>query len=131
MKVCSNFLLSYFEYCKILLNILMDDHHLSNITKLNKKLLFPSHLGYKQNLLRTNTERDCYLVGGERFQGLVTFMDSSTHDKWVLSRQCLSIVEWPPLHKETVHLIIMCDVRQFHRHFMGKCALHMKACITL
>jgi hypothetical protein len=52
LKVCSNFLLSYFEYRKLLLNILMDDHHVSKITKLNKKLLFPSHLGYKQNLLK-------------------------------------------------------------------------------
>jgi hypothetical protein len=58
-------------------------------------------------------------------------MDLSTHDKWLLSHECLSIEEWPPLHKETVHLIIMCDVGQFHRHFMGKCALHRKACITL
>jgi hypothetical protein len=30
----------------------MDDHHLSNITKLKKQLLLPSHLGYKQNLLK-------------------------------------------------------------------------------
>jgi hypothetical protein len=100
----------------------MDDHHLSNITKLTKQLHLPSHLGYKQNLLK-NTEPDCYLVGGERFQGLVTFMDLSTHDKWVLSHECLCIEECPPLHKETVHLIIICDVAQFHPPYMGKCAL--------
>ncbi len=34
MKVLKIFLLSYSEYCEISLNILMDDCHLSNITKL-------------------------------------------------------------------------------------------------
>jgi hypothetical protein len=32
-----DFLISYFEYHQIWLNILMDDHHLSNITKKNEK----------------------------------------------------------------------------------------------
>jgi hypothetical protein len=31
-----DFLLSYFEYCQIWLNIIMDDCHLSNTTKLNE-----------------------------------------------------------------------------------------------
>ncbi len=36
-SVLKIFLLSYFEYHQICLNIFMDDHHLSNITKLKKK----------------------------------------------------------------------------------------------
>ncbi len=60
----------------------------------------------------------------------MTFMDVSTHDKRLPSHECSWIEEWPPLHKETVHLIIMCDVAQFHRPYMGKCALHRKACTT-
>ncbi len=40
----------------------MDDHHLSNITKLKKQLLLPSHLGYKQNLLKKHRTR--LLSGG-------------------------------------------------------------------
>ncbi len=36
-RVLKIFLLSYFEYCQIWLNIHMDDCHLSNITKLKKK----------------------------------------------------------------------------------------------
>jgi hypothetical protein len=35
--VLKNFLLSYSEYCQIQLNILMDERHMSNITKLGKK----------------------------------------------------------------------------------------------
>ncbi len=38
-KVFNSFLLSYFGYCQIWLNILMDHHHLSNITKLKNKIL--------------------------------------------------------------------------------------------
>jgi hypothetical protein len=34
-------LLSYFEYCQIWLNILMDDCHLSNIIKLENKQITP------------------------------------------------------------------------------------------
>jgi hypothetical protein len=45
-------------------------------------------------------------------------MDASTHDKWLLSHECLCVEECPPLHKETVHLIIMCDVAQFHPQSM-------------
>jgi hypothetical protein len=33
-RVLKIFLLSYFDYCQDWLNILMDDHQLSNITKL-------------------------------------------------------------------------------------------------
>jgi hypothetical protein len=36
-KIILKFKISYFEYCQIWLNTLMDDHHLSNITKLKKK----------------------------------------------------------------------------------------------
>jgi hypothetical protein len=36
-RMLKNFRLSYFEYCQIWLSILMDDFHLSNVTKLGKK----------------------------------------------------------------------------------------------
>jgi hypothetical protein len=39
MKGCFFFLVSHFEYCQIWLNILVDDHYLSNITKLEKKYI--------------------------------------------------------------------------------------------
>jgi hypothetical protein len=39
-KVAEDFSTSYFECCQICLNILMGDHHLSNITKLKKKPLY-------------------------------------------------------------------------------------------
>ncbi len=35
-RMLKNFLLSYFEYCQIWLSILMDDCHLSNVTKLGE-----------------------------------------------------------------------------------------------
>jgi hypothetical protein len=128
-KGASDFLLSCFEYSKILLNILMDDHRSSDIRKLKKQLLLPSHLGYKQNLLKKNKEPNCSLVGGKRFQGLVTFMDASTHDKWLLFHECLCIEECPPLHKEIVHLI-MCHIAHDQMYISsslhGECALHRK-----
>jgi hypothetical protein len=37
IEVLKIFLLSYFEYHKIWLSILMDNHHFSNITKLREK----------------------------------------------------------------------------------------------
>ncbi len=60
----------------------------------------------------------------KRFQGLVTFIDAATHDKWLRSHECLCMEECPQLHRETVHLIIMCDVAQFHPHYMESVHLH-------
>jgi hypothetical protein len=39
LQVLQNFFLSYFECCQIRLNILIDDCHLINITKLKRKTL--------------------------------------------------------------------------------------------
>jgi hypothetical protein len=66
----------------------MDDHHLSNITKLNKKLLFPSHLGYKQNLLKKTQNRTATWWVEKDSKGLTFMFD---HHVW---RGTIS----PPFH---------------------------------
>jgi hypothetical protein len=45
--VLQKFLLSYFECCQIRLNILIDDCHLINITKLKRKTLIKMVIVHK------------------------------------------------------------------------------------